>query len=129
MITLFTTACAPAADRGTSGAGPSGVGFGYSTPQAALDALRGRRDVTISTQDGWTTATDRANATLWTFTTMGHPAHPAGIRRQIVERGTILDLDTNFLCNGPRQACDQLAEDFKRLNARMLEDLRRQRGG
>jgi hypothetical protein len=82
----------------------------------------------IARQGGFITATDRANATLWTFTTAGHPAHPAGVRRQIVERRGTIDVDTSIVCNGPQSACDQLAEEFRRLNARMIEDLRRQRG-
>jgi hypothetical protein len=83
----------------------------------------------IATQDGWTTATDPANQTLWTFTQAGHPAHPAGVRRQIIEQRGSVAVAMAIRCDGPRPACDQLAQDFERLNAKLAEDMRRPRGG
>ncbi len=59
--------------------------IGYDTPAAALEDLRSKPGVEISTQGGYIIVAEPATSVLWTFTDTGHPAHPTAVRRQVVE--------------------------------------------
>ena len=94
--------------------------IGYPSVAAALDALRSRSDVKFSKQDdGWIIANDEATTTLWSFTPMDHPAHPAVIKRSVVEQNGATYLDMKGLCQAEKTACDKVMEEFKALNEKM----------
>jgi hypothetical protein len=99
--------------------------FGYSSPEAALTALRGRPGVSIYQQGGWTVVNDRLNYTLWSFTPPDHPAHPAGVKRVIVKapNGDISIMMTAS-CGASEAACDELMDEFVELNNRMAQSIR-----
>lgn len=98
-------------------------GIGYPTVSAALEALKARADVALTVQDGWTIADDKANGTLWSFTNEGHAAHPAVVRRAVVNVDGQPAIRMNTLCQGPREACDALADEFRRVNAALQQAL------
>lgn len=98
-------------------------GVGYPTVAAALEALKVRKDVSISAQGDWIIATEQAPYAIWSFTTAGHAAHPAVVRRKLVEQGGGVYMDMTALCQAGKDACDKLIEDFKALNTRMAQDL------
>lgn len=101
-----------------------GRGVGYPTVAAALDALKARGDVSISVQGGWTIAEDQAAHVIWSFTPPDHPAHPAVVRRALVQKDGALNMDMTALCQASKEACDKLMGEFKALNARMSAEMR-----
>ena len=99
--------------------------FGYPTVAAALLALRARRDVSISEQKGWTIVDDKPNYTIWSFTPQGHPAHPTGVKRVIVQDGSgALRIIMTERCEAEATACERLLKDFRVLNERVREEIR-----
>lgn len=96
-------------------------GIGYPSAAAALEALKARGDVAISEQGGWTIADDKAHHTLWSFTQEGHAAHPAAVRRAVVNENGQAAIRMNILCQGGRAACDALAGEFGRMNAALQQ--------
>lgn len=114
MINLLITLAAAAAT-------PDGIG--YPSAATALEALKARGDVTISEEGGWTTADDKANRTLWSFTLPGHPAHPAAVRRTVVMENGQVSIKMNALCPAGKEACDSMLEDFRRMNAALQQSL------
>ncbi len=102
--------------------------YGYKSPEEALRALRNQPGVVISTRpDGWTVADDRPGFTVWSFSPSGHPAHPAGIKRVLVQDqvGNVSVMMT-AKCGGPRTACDKLVAEFQRTNDEMRERVQSQ---
>lgn len=97
--------------------------IGYPSVAAALGALRARKDVKVSVQGGWTVVTEQDGLTLWSFTPEGHPAYPAAVRRQVVQKDGAWYVNMNALCEATKVACDKLMEDFKVLNERMRQSI------
>jgi len=56
---------------------------------------------------------------IWTFTRLGHPAHPAVICRTLEAGDSGLEVTMEFVCAGERPACDTLYREFTDLNANM----------
>ena len=67
------------------------------------------------------------DGTLWTFTLPAHPAHPAAVCRRVMERRGVIDVPTTIVCEGTEAACARLKGDFEALNARLVEELYKQR--
>jgi hypothetical protein len=97
--------------------------FDYPSAEAALASLKARGDVTLSEESGWTIADDKANRTLWSFTQPGHPAHPAAVRRTVVLENGQPSITMNALCQASRQACDNMLEEFRRMNTALQQSL------
>lgn len=87
--------------------------FGYPNVQAAFAALKARKDVRMSVHEGWTIIDDTPHSTLWSFAPPEHPAYPAVIRRQLLDRDGGKVLGMSALCQGPRAACDKLVEEMR----------------
>ena len=100
-------------------------GIGYPTVSAALEALRARTDVAISSQGGWTIATDSSRKTFWSFTPPGHPAHPTAVKRTVVEKDGAIFIEMGVLCQSERVACDKLMSEFQALNDTIRESTQR----
>ncbi|NOT69819.1 MAG: hypothetical protein HOP09_00655 [Hyphomicrobium sp.] len=63
---------------------------------------------------------DAKNPTVvYTFTTKGHPAHPAAVCRKQVKEGDALVLKMQVVCDGAKEPCDKLRNDFNVMNAKM----------
>lgn len=100
-------------------------GIGYPTVSAALEALRTRTDVAISSHGGWTIVTDSGRRTFWSFTPPGHPAHPAAVKRTVVEKDGAIFIEMGALCQSERVACDKLISEFQALSDMIREATQR----
>lgn len=90
--------------------------IGYPTVAAARKALAARSDVSMSTTDGWLTVEDPAAMTLWTFAPDSDPAHPAAVKRSVIQDGERVIIRMDIRCEGDDAACDALEEHFLSLN-------------
>jgi hypothetical protein len=99
-----------------SAAAPEQPGIGYQSVEAALDDLKSRSDVDIFEKDGWTIVEDNAAGALWSFTPATHPAHPAAVKRTVVQENGEVFIDTKGLCQAEKTACDQLMVQVHELN-------------
>lgn len=67
---------------------------------------------------------DKKNATrMYTFTTKGHPAHPTAVCRRIVKDGETITIKMEIVCDGEKDACAKLRNDFNVMTARMQVDV------
>ncbi len=108
---------------------PPQPGIGYQTVAGALAALRSRPDSQVSIQGGWTIITSPTDRSLWSFTPAGHPAHPAVVKRTVVEKDGSISVQTNALCEADKTACDKLIDEFRLLNDRVREDMQNRTRG
>jgi hypothetical protein len=102
---------------------PPPSGIGYPTVTAALAALRAKSGVKVHEQAGWTVVDDPETTSIWSFTPAGHPAHPAVIRRTIVQEGKDIFVRMGVLCQASKPACDKLVAEFEAMNKAMRERL------
>ncbi len=93
-----------------------GGDIGYPSVDAARKALEARSDVTMSRVNGWLSVEDPVNKTLWTFAPDDDPAHPAAIKRTVVEEFDRVVIVMDIRCEGDAGACDALEEHFLSLN-------------
>lgn len=103
----------------------SGSSVGYPSVVAALDALKVREGVKISVQGGWTIVDDPSENAVWSFAPSGHPAFPAAVKRNIIERDGTVYVDMRALCQATKPACDKLIAEFKELNEKMRAGVER----
>lgn len=94
----------------------TGSGIGYPSPAAALTALRAKPGVSVKEENGWIIANDPDEKALWTFTTAGHPAHPAAVKRLVIEKDGAAHIQMSVTCGAQKAACDRLVQQFKELN-------------
>lgn len=97
--------------------------IGYPSVAAARTALAARDDVRMSTADGWLTIEDPVAMTLWTFAPESDPAHPAAIKRTVVEDDGRIVIRMDIRCEGDAAACDALEEHFLSLNQNVREQV------
>lgn len=69
--------------------------------------------------------TDHATHTQYTFTTPGHPAHPACITRQVVDEGGELRVRQVGYFAGSEERFAELFDDYVRRNAKVRDDVKR----
>lgn len=60
-----------------------------------------------------------APTVMYTFTTKGQPAHPAAVCRKQSKEGDNIVLRMEVVCDGEKEACDKLRNDFNVMNAKM----------
>lgn len=99
----------------------------YPTVAAALEGLRVKGGVNVRTESGFTVIEDARAMTIWTFTAAGHAAHPAVVRRAIVQRGDNIFVDMQVKCEAGKPACDTLTAEFQALTEQMRQSLNRGR--
>ena len=99
-------------------------GIGYPSVAAALEALKARTDVQIRVEQGWTIVNDKAAGEFWSFTPPGHPAHPAAVKRTLVEKDGKLTMNMSVLCQAGKAACDKLVAQFRELNEKLSQSMR-----
>ncbi len=90
--------------------------IGYPSVEAARAALSARSDVALARADGWLTIEDPASMTLWTFAPETDPAHPAAVKRSVIEENGRIVLRMDIRCEGDSAACDALETHFLSLN-------------
>ena len=123
MLAAAAVLCAPAKAQQSNPSGQSSIG--YPSVAAALAALRAKPDVRIATQGGWTIVDDRADKSIWSFTPAGHPAHPAAVKRTIVEKNGGIYIDMKVLCQASKSECDKLVDEFKVLNEQARKSMQK----
>ncbi len=96
-------------------------GIGYPSVAAALEALKARTGVQIRVEQGWTIVNDKAAGEFWSFTPPGHPAHPAAVKRTVVEKDGNVSMNMNVLCQASKSACDKLVAEFQELNEKVAQ--------
>lgn len=90
--------------------------IGYPSVTDARKALGGRSDVRMSSENGWVTIEDPAAMTLWTFAPETDPAHPAAIKRTVVQDAERVVIRMDIRCEGDPTACEALENHFLSLN-------------
>jgi hypothetical protein len=98
--------------------------IGYSSVQAALDALRAKPGVNISVREGWTIVNDPEGA-VWSFTPDGNHAHPAVAKRSLIRKDGAVFMEMNVHCEAGKVACDDFVRQFHELNERLRQDMQR----
>jgi hypothetical protein len=106
--------------------------LGYPTVAAALEGLRARPGVSVSTTkpDGWIIVTETSTKAVWSFTPDGHYAYPAVVRREVKQRdGGEVYIDMVALCQAAKEPCDRLIREFRELNDQMRANMQRGASG
>ncbi len=100
----------------------------YKRVSEALDAVRAKPGVIVNVTkpDGWVIINDGKDV-MWSFTPVGHYAHPAVVRRALVLRSSGgLFMDMRALCEAQKEPCDRLIREFQQLNDRMRESVQQE---
>ena len=101
-------------------------GIGYPSVAAALEAVKAKPSVRVSVQDGWTVIAEQGGLVLWTFTPLGHPAHPTVARREAKQHTNgAWYVDQRVLCQAAKAACDKINAEFVELNSKMRRAIER----
>ena len=92
--------------------------IGYETVQDAFDALSANPAATKTEYEGWTLFRQKGDGKyiLWSFTPDDHPVHPTAVRREVVKKDGEVFITMAVLCYSSRFDCDQLIEQFQRIN-------------
>ncbi len=87
----------------------------FASVNDVLTSLRNNPQAKFQSEDGWTVVASREHgrATLWFFTPDDHPAHPAVVKRTVVDRNGIDFIDVAAMCQAPQEACDALLAEFR----------------
>jgi hypothetical protein len=91
--------------------------LGYSSPTAALSALRHKPGVAVTENDGWVILQDKSENSLWTIAKPGNPAYPAAIKRYVVNGQLVMKV----LCEASKEACDNMVRQFQELNQQAIK--------
>lgn len=66
---------------------------------------------------------DKNSSVMYTFTTKGHPAHPAAVCRKLVKEGDQAVIKMVVVCDGEKEACGKLQNDFNVMTAKMQAEV------
>ena len=101
--------------------------IGYASVSEALDALQNDPSIQIFVQEGWTIAQpkDSSKFVLWSFTPDTHYAHPAVVRREVVERDGKIFIQMRALCEASKSNCDNLVKEFEALNEKIRQSMQK----
>ena len=91
--------------------------IGYSSVAGARAALEADRTAQFRERRGWTVVASREHGhpVEWFFTPEGHPAHPAVVKRTVVDEGGTGYVDLAVLCQAAQAPCDALLEEFRQM--------------
>ena len=97
---------------------PEAAPIGYARVDAVLAALRADRSSQFENQAGWTIVanSEGGRAVQWFFTPENHPAHPAVVKRTVVELNGTTYIDLAALCHVEQDECDRLLVDFDQVH-------------
>lgn len=62
---------------------------------------------------------DKNSSVMYTFTEKANPAHPAAVCRKPVQKGDNLVITMSVVCDGKKDACAKLQNDFNVMTAEM----------
>ena len=91
--------------------------------QAYLDETRALPGILNREAENVIIFQDRANNAVYVFTTPAHPAHPAVVKRRVMQRGTGLFIDRKGHYAGDNAAYDRWWHEFDALDQRVKEDI------
>jgi hypothetical protein len=103
--------------------GQSPDDIGFPTVSAAMEALKSRKDVVVKVENGWTIVQDEANEAYWSFTPVGHPAHPTAVKRTLHVKDGVLSIRMQSKCGAEKAACDKLVAEFVAMHEQMKQDM------
>jgi hypothetical protein len=66
---------------------------------------------------------DKNSSVMYTFTTKGNPAYPAAVCRKPVQTGNNIVITMSIVCDGDKDACANLKNDFNVMTAKMQADV------
>jgi hypothetical protein len=66
---------------------------------------------------------DKNSSVMYTFTVRGNPAHPAAVCRKPVQQGDNLIITMSVVCDGDKEACAKLQNDFNVMTAKMQAEV------
>ncbi|MFW2372309.1 MAG: molecular chaperone DnaJ [Gammaproteobacteria bacterium] len=92
--------------------------IGYPSVAKTLEKLKKHPSANISQRDDWTiiSVLEDGDHVLWFFAPEQHAAHPAMIKRTIVEKDGGKETLIVSFCQAPKQKCDELNREFTKLN-------------
>ena len=104
-------------------------GFVQSGEEVEQTLYRLRQDpsIKITERDGWIIAQSDVERAIWSFTPVDHPAHPAFVKREVIEDDGSVYINTSAKCSAEKIFCDQLVEDFMDLNSKIEQQFRTDR--
>jgi hypothetical protein len=100
-----------------------GTDIGYTSPQAALAALKETPGITSHEENGWIVLADKANNTIWSIASEANPAYPTAVKRSFVERHGSVFLDMKVKCGATKDVCDQVVRSFQELTSRIQQQI------
>jgi hypothetical protein len=116
--------CSLAVAGGPAGAADDLCGRSREAPEALLERLTKTEKLDESFRDkAYVAFNDAMKGTLWTFTLVGHPAHPSVVCRRPVQEGGKVRLEMSVQCNAAEAECEKLVRGFEDLNQQMLKEL------
>ncbi len=129
MLVLIVSACSslPTRELNPIEAPVKGSVIGYPSVVSALEDLKRNPDAKVRVEDGWTIINIQTSERheLWSFTPVTHPAHPAVVKRSIIEDNEKISIVTNALCQANKIECDALISQFEELNQRITERMKK----
>ena len=117
IVMLFLSVAANAQNNPLPEAQQSNIE--YRSVAEALAGLRAKPGTEMSVQGNWTIAYESATHVIWSFAPEGHPAHPAVVKRAVVEREGKTMIDMDVICQATKSACDGLVREFIQMNENM----------
>jgi len=69
---------------------------------------------------------DKNSTVMYTFTAKGHPAYPAAVCRKPVQKGDSLVITMSVVCDGKKDECAKLQNDFNVMTAKMQAEVNQQ---
>ncbi len=95
----------------------------YKSVGEALAVLESKPDAALTEHEGWKVFNLKENGlyVLWSFTPASHPAHPSLIKRSIFKKNGQLYIEMDALCESSQLFCDSLMEEFKHINAQIIQ--------
>jgi hypothetical protein len=105
-------------------------GLGYQgkdseglSPEALLLKLKSDGEIQIREERGWIVAASDKLRSIWSFPPTGHPAYPAYVKREVVEKDGSIYIETSVRCGAEKSECDKLVKDFIELNGRAQREI------
>ncbi|KNC66662.1 hypothetical protein [Pseudoalteromonas ardens] len=113
LLTVLISACAATSNNEL---GYDGYNRSGETVEQTLLRLKEDSSVDVRNERGWTIATMKSGRVMWSFTPPNHPAHPSFVKREVIENDGRIYIETSARCGASKQICDDLVQDFIKLN-------------
>ena len=83
-----------------------------------LENLRNNPDATFRNNNGWVIINidNGDEKSIYSFTPESHPAYPAIVKREVIEKDGSIHLEMTAKCGASKKVCDDLIQQFVALN-------------